>query len=136
MDSKALSEHSAEPVATRNSEAAARTDSRLGPIIRTWSELKIYLERRTRELNAEVRGYPTPIARCDDQLPKLLEQRSRAHQQLGLTTGADGPDFDVGSDRWAEACRQVLASPMVVDDDETESAIRARLRAALSARAA
>jgi hypothetical protein len=136
MNTKALSERSGGPAAAISSTAAVRTDPRLGPIISALSELKIYLERRTLELNAEVRAYPTPIARCDDQLPKLLEQRSRAHQQLGLTTGADGADSDVGSDRWAEACRQVLASPMVIEDDETEGAIRARLRAALSACAA
>jgi hypothetical protein len=39
---------------------------------------RAYLERRVEELNDEVRHYPGPIARCDDQLTGLLEQRSRA----------------------------------------------------------
>ncbi len=35
------------------------------------------LERRLGQLNAEIRAYPTPIARCDEQLGALLEERSR-----------------------------------------------------------
>ena len=122
---------STEPDAAMSSVTATRADPQFDTVIGCWSALKAYLERRSRELNAEVRGYPTPIARCDDQLPKLLEQRSRAHQQLELAIAADGVDSDLGSERWVEACRQVLASSMVIEDDETESAIRARLRAAL-----
>ena len=34
------------------------------------------LERRIAELNAEIRHYPTPIARCDEQLSALIEERS------------------------------------------------------------
>ena len=41
-----------------------------------------YLERRVELLNEEVRRYPTPIARCDDQLTGLLEQRAGALAQL------------------------------------------------------
>jgi hypothetical protein len=41
-----------------------------------------YLERRVEQLNDEVRHYPGPIARCDDQLTGLLEQRSRALAEL------------------------------------------------------
>jgi hypothetical protein len=37
-----------------------------------------YLERKTAALSEEVRNYPRPIARCDDQLPALLESRARA----------------------------------------------------------
>ena len=32
--------------------------------------------RRIDELSAEIRNYPTPIARCDEQLAGLLEERS------------------------------------------------------------
>jgi hypothetical protein len=96
-----------------------------------WSALKAYLEQRSRELNAEVRGYPTPIARCDDQLPKLLEQRSRANEQLRLAVAVDA-ESHAGSARWVEACRQILASPPIIAEDETETAIRARLQTALA----
>ena len=33
------------------------------------------LERRLAELSDEIRRYPTPIARCDEQLADLLERR-------------------------------------------------------------
>lgn len=34
------------------------------------------LERRLAEISAEIRNYPTPIARCDEQLTALIEERS------------------------------------------------------------
>ena len=40
------------------------------------------LERRLTELSEEIRHYPTPIARCDEQLAELLERRSRVLAEL------------------------------------------------------
>jgi chorismate mutase len=40
------------------------------------------LRRRIAELSAEIRNYPTPIARCDEQLTQLLEERARLIAQL------------------------------------------------------
>ena len=40
------------------------------------------LERRIRELSLEIRSYPTPIARCDEQLAALLEERALLIQKL------------------------------------------------------
>lgn len=40
------------------------------------------LEPRAAELSAEVREYPGPIARCDDQLPALIERRNRVQEAL------------------------------------------------------
>jgi chromosome segregation ATPase len=40
------------------------------------------LERRLAELSAQIRHYPTPIARCDEQLADLIEQRTRVLEQL------------------------------------------------------
>jgi len=40
------------------------------------------LRRRIDELSREIRAYPTPIARCDEQLTQLLEERARLMQQL------------------------------------------------------
>ncbi len=65
------------------------------------------LEQRARELQDEVRAYPTPIARCDEQLPKLIERRSRAMAQwreaseLEAGAAANGP-------AWAERVRRLL----------------------------
>jgi len=40
------------------------------------------LEQRLAELSREIRDYPTPIARCDEQLTALLEERARLLQRL------------------------------------------------------
>jgi chorismate mutase len=40
------------------------------------------LRRRLAELNQEIRNYPGPIARCDEQLAALLEERARLMRQL------------------------------------------------------
>ena len=39
--------------------------------------MSAYLQRRLAELNHEIRHYPGPIARCDEHLPALLEERAR-----------------------------------------------------------
>jgi hypothetical protein len=38
--------------------------------------MRAELLRRIEELSREIRHYPTPIARCDEQLAGLLEERS------------------------------------------------------------
>jgi len=40
------------------------------------------LERRIAELSLEIRHYPTPIARCDEQLTGLIEERARLSMRL------------------------------------------------------
>jgi hypothetical protein len=44
--------------------------------------MSAYLEKRLAELNEEIRHYPGPIARCDEQLPALLEERARLMAEL------------------------------------------------------
>jgi hypothetical protein len=104
----------------------------LDPVAAAWSELKIYLDRRSKELSEEVRNYPTPIARCDEQLTKLIEQRSGAIDQLKLLLEAaparSGPP---GRHRLA-ALEAYLMLPQAFPDDEIEIALRSRLRTALS----
>ena len=34
------------------------------------------LQKRLAELSLEIRNYPTPIARCDEQLAHLLDERA------------------------------------------------------------
>ena len=43
---------------------------------------RLQLERKFEELCAQVREYPTPIARCDEQLPALIEERTRVLEEL------------------------------------------------------
>jgi hypothetical protein len=40
------------------------------------------LEQRIAVLSEEIRRYPTPLARCDEQLTSLLEERSRLVARL------------------------------------------------------
>ena len=46
------------------------------------SDARRALEQRLAELSDEIRHYPTPIARCDEQLAELLERRSRVLAEL------------------------------------------------------
>jgi hypothetical protein len=48
------------------------------PLDAAWKALREQLEARYRELYEAVRAYPTPIARCDDQLPKAIADRDAA----------------------------------------------------------
>lgn len=49
--------------------------------------MKAGLEKRIAELSAEIRSYPGPIARCDEQLGALLEERARLMFQLESHAG-------------------------------------------------
>ena len=44
--------------------------------------MSIYLQNRLEQLNAEIRTYPGPIARCDQHLPALLEERAKLIAEL------------------------------------------------------
>jgi len=44
--------------------------------------MSAWLERRIAELSDEIRRYPGPIARCDEHLSALLEERARLLSQL------------------------------------------------------
>ena len=44
--------------------------------------MSAWLEKRIAELSEEIRHYPGPIARCDEHLPALLEERARLISEL------------------------------------------------------
>jgi prefoldin subunit 5 len=46
------------------------------------------LERRLAEINAEIRAYPQPIARCDAQLGGLVDERAHVRAELEALEGA------------------------------------------------
>lgn len=121
MDSK-------NPLTAPDKDAAARS------VAESWAELRRHLERRSGELNAEVHSYPSPIARCDDQLPKLLEQRARVVRLLRSATelGAGPPAASVDTD-WLESLQSFLLGPDAASaDDELEIELRSRLSATLA----
>lgn len=115
-------------------ESASRANPEIirASAIAAWSELKACLERRSKELSEEVRNYPTPIARCDEQLTKLIEQRTRAFDRLNrLNEIGPLPKGRAAGSRLA-ALDEFLRSPQAATDDARELAIQSRLRAALS----
>jgi hypothetical protein len=101
--------------------------------IAAWSELKACLERRGKELSEEVRNYPTPIARCDEQLTKLIEQRTRAFDRLKRLIEVGPLPKGRAAGSWLAALDGFLMSPQAATDDAREIAIQSRIRAALSA---
>jgi len=110
----------------------ASPDMDLEPVVAAWSELKTYLERRSQELSMEVRNYPTPIARCDEQLAKLIEQRSGAIDRLQLLLqAAPAPSDPFGHGRLG-SLDAYLTRAQAFPDDEIEAALRSRLMTALS----
>ena len=46
------------------------------------TDMSAYLEQKLAELSEEIRTYPGPIARCDQHLPALLEERARLMAEL------------------------------------------------------
>ena len=52
--------------------------------------MRTELEQRIAELSLEIRNYPTPIARCDEQLAQLLERRALAIQMLQKLSESKG----------------------------------------------
>lgn len=97
-----------------------------------WSALREHLARKCRELNHEVSSYPTPIARCDVQLPKLLEQRAAAVRRLRLADEArEAVSIDVTAGRLGRLADFLLILDDAEDDD-IEHALRRRVADALS----
>ena len=49
------------------------------------------LRERIAALSAEIRNYPTPIARCDLHLPALLEERASLISELSILEETEQP---------------------------------------------
>jgi len=94
-----------------------------------WVELEAYLQARFRQLNLEIRHYPTPIAHCDDQLPKLIEQRDHARAELERMAGTGPASSDPHVPSIQALIRFVETAPLT--DDDVEIALRLRLQAAV-----
>lgn len=97
-----------------------------GPADPAWEALERWLDDRGLQLREEVRHYPTPIARCDVQLTKLLEHRGGVLGALGWMRAREpGADFPT-----REAVQALLAAGPATDDP-VEERLRERLRASL-----
>lgn len=93
-----------------------------------WAAYAAHLERTAARLDAEVREYPTPIARCDQQLAKLLEQRSAVRERRSALRRLAGEGALP-----PEAIARLLAEGPATDE-AAEAKLRERLRASLHAR--
>ena len=82
-------------------------------IDKAWRALRARLEARATELAEEVRSYPGPIARCDDQLPALLAERSRALELVRLAEALERERATLAEDDWIERAASLarLAQP-------------------------
>ncbi len=89
-----------------------------------WVRVREHLDARLAELREEVRAYPTPIARCDDQLPKLLDRRAAAQRRARLAEDQVVEGFD-------DARFAALIEALIRDDDEDPelAALREEARA-------
>ena len=55
-----------------------------------FADAKARLEERLRQVNADIRDYPQPIAHCDAQLGGLLAERERIRAQIEKLEQAQG----------------------------------------------
>src|SRR5262245_3647434 len=89
----------------------------MGPDVdEAWAELRNCLEARSRELHDEVHSYPTPIARCDEQLPHLIAQRDAAFRLLREAGALDVARPRLAPDAWLSRLRVFAAGVQAVED--------------------
>ncbi|TMG99281.1 MAG: hypothetical protein E6H71_03360 [Betaproteobacteria bacterium] len=109
-----------------------RNDASSDAVAELWAMFRKHLAARTREINEEVAHYPRPIARCDVQLSKLLEERFRVFQQMNRAVEM-GPMPPANVDaHWLQRLSDYLANLESCSDDDIETSLRARLLNAMA----
>jgi hypothetical protein len=87
------------------------------------------LRARAATLAREVRDYPTPIARCDDQLSGLLERRGRVFRALEAIEAIE----TLTADEAAAALAALEACAATLEADDLDATFMALWREALDA---
>jgi hypothetical protein len=105
----------------------------MGTIGEAWRALRAHLEARARELAHEVRSYPGPIARCDEHLPALIDERARAWELARLAGSVEDERAALGDCAWESRVAQVAW--MVRPRDAAGAALHSALLEALRDRA-
>lgn len=103
-------------------------------MVEAWTALMGELEARKRELGEAVRAYPTPIARCDDQLPKAIAQRDAAALLVRSAIEVESSRAALSVAQWRERVRDFALRLGTADDDGAFEATLGRVLAALEAR--
>jgi hypothetical protein len=91
---------------------------------RTWQAMRRRLDVDARELSRAVRAYPTPIARCDEQLPLLIAQRDAA-----VRRAAQAADIDAAADDDRARRIALFVETLAPGDDARLAVLRDGLRA-------
>ena len=102
------------------------------PVDEAWFALRNFLEAQSLELHNEVHTYPTPIARCDEQLTQAIEARDAAFRQLRVASDLEGSRGVIARAEWISRL-QVFVTSLDGDDDRVRAA-RADLVDALARR--
>ncbi len=121
---------------TASFASSARDDS----VAALCASLEARLRDRVSELAQAVRNYPTPMARCDDQLTGLLERRSRVleagNQIQALGVGIGGGSLEEAASTLAalDACISALVpgdldEPFAARFAESLASLRGQWRA-------
>jgi len=122
------------PQARLRRECALRRTTVAESMMEAWAALMGELEARKRELGEAVRAYPTPIARCDDQLPRAIAQRDAAARLVRSAAEVEGARSALSTGQWRERVRDFALQLGAADDDAALEATRRRVLAALEAR--
>src|SRR5690349_8469668 len=91
------------------------------PPSEAWHALRAQVAARFRALNDEIRHYPRPIARCDEQLTRLIEQRDRVRALQERMAAAETSEPD------AARLRDILEEAL--GEDEIAAAMAPGLKA-------
>lgn len=81
-----------------------------GAAVQLCREIRAYLEQRGAALSEAVRSYPTPIARCDEQLPALLESRREVLRLLEESDATLVAAFAAAAARWDDPAALALVA--------------------------
>lgn len=87
--------------------------------------VRALLDNDRQRLQVEIRAYPTPIPRCDQQFNHLIERRDRLFAELARLDAFSASDATAMDD--AERLLAFIDASACLGDE-----IKARLRAALS----
>jgi hypothetical protein len=90
-----------------------------------WSRIKAFLEGERARIHEEIRAYPTPIPRCDEQFNHLIERRERLFQELVRLDTAARSNTVAGDG--AARIEEFIDSSLYLDDDA-----KLRLKSALT----